>query len=436
MKKIFVGGSKACTIHNEKNFINSCIRNNSKYETTDNYTEADLIVITDACTATYDCVLESFDYLVEVLDNKMDTAQVILSGCLSKGFKLELSEEIKEILDKVDIITPDKITEHVVRLINGDLDERLLRDCRLPFSFSRNRIYLSPVSGCLNHCSFCKTNYMNFPLKSADICDLEKFTLDLNRLSDEGNPFHYIGINSSNLSLYGVDLYGYQRCHEAIKTLTSAHSIKWANVGALINWYPELINEILNNDKIKSIFISLESGSDRIYNLMNRPIELTKLKSIIKTIRRQRPDILIDTEIICGYPTESFDDLKQSIDVIYELDINPAFVHPYDNSFCIPSSKLPQHSYDYAVECAYYATDKLLPLRNKFDDIIKNGEMLVLDKNDNAKIYRVMLTNGGICNVRYDQFDKAYETCEIIPAQTIKDKHLVKKKKSFSSILT
>lgn len=58
---------------------------------------------------------------------------------------------------------------------------------------------------------------------------------------------------------------------------------------------------------------------------MNRPISLEKLVETIKTIKQERPDIIIETEIICGFPTETIDDFRKSRSLIEELDVMPIF---------------------------------------------------------------------------------------------------------------
>ena len=260
---------------------------------------------------------------------------------------------------------------------------------------------------------------MNFDLKSVPFEYLEKLKVRM----DEVNTnylLNYIRIGSSNLSLYGVDLYKEQRAHEAIKILTGADCIKWAEVGALINFYPKLINEIINNEKIKSVFISLESGSERVYNLMNRPIPLNKLKEIIKLIRKERPDILINTEIICGFPTETLSDLYKSIDTLYELDINPQFLHPYMNSYCVPSSKLQQHSLDKCIELVRYAEERLIGLSSKFNKFVRDGEKIVVSKDDELRLYSLMSIDGTVDYDFYDEFEEEYEVNDVFNRSLVK----------------
>lgn len=319
--KFFIGGTGACDVHNEKSIlINNIIQ--SGHEVSEYIDVADYIILTDLCIGTYNSFLVNMEYLKKILMYKGKTTKVILSGCLSKGVNFELSEEQKYILSMVTIIKPDELLKYVAKILNLEITDESL-DIFLPFSQNYRTIRTSIVDGCLNNCSFCKTCYMNFNLKSVPFEMIEKFVNTINQIDV---PLYYQQIISSNLSLYGVDLYKKQRAHEAINLLSKVDTTKFMNLGAIINWYPELVDEIINNPKIKTITTSLESGSPRIYNLMNRPIELNKLIEIIKIIRKERPDITINSEFICGFPTETIDDMKTTLSLVEELGINPQFI--------------------------------------------------------------------------------------------------------------
>lgn len=420
MKKVWIGGNSSCGVHNEKNMITNYIKN-CNFELTEVVEDADLILIIDTCLSTYGQMLNSFNCIEDILKKSKTEAKIIMSGCLSKGIKFELTDKQKELLARVEVVKQEDLVPYVARLLRGHNVED---DFDIPYSIYDLSIWISPVSGCLNHCSFCKSHYMNFELRSYPFEKVESLASDIEAID---YPFHHVGINSSNLSLYGVDLYGKRRAHEVIETFTKYDKIKFAFLGALINWYPELVKEIIENPKIKRLFISLESGSDRIYRLMNRPISLDNLIKIIRFIRKERPDIIIVTEFITGFPTETIEDLKRTIDLAYGLDIDPAFIHDYENSEQIPSSKLLGHSKDYCIESSYYVAEKVLPLREKFKEKIENGEMFVYGKNDEEKLYITMLINGMLKRIHFNQLDREYQEGEIIPANTVKLKQLVKR---------
>ena len=432
MKKIFLGGPGSCDVHFDKYMIYEFLDlYYTDYELTDKVQQADLIVIIDTCIGTYNNLQKSINYIERVIDIKKENAQVIVSGCLTKGVNFELDEHQKSILKQVTCIKSSEITEYICKILKPNLEnfleETWLEDFSFPYEWSQNSISFSIVEGCSNHCSFCKTNYMNFPVKSIPFEKLEKMVIGINELN---YPFNYMDIYSSNVSLYGIDLYNRQRSHEAIKLLTSPECVKFIGIGCLINFYPELIKEIIENTKIKNLFISLESGSERIYNLMNRPISLTNLVNNIKIIKQYRPDIIIKTEIICGFPTETLDDLKRSIELVQELDIIPIHAHPYIDSPQIESSKQKQHSFKYNIKCSEYLKEQLSNQYNKYHKILSTSEMIVIDINEEMKYYTVIRIDGSIAKISFDNLNRKYNVSELIEANTIISKQVTKRIKS------
>lgn len=429
MKKIFLGGPGSCDVHYEKHMIYEFLSTYyTEYEETTDFREADLIVITDTCIGTYKNLSNSINYIEEVIKMKRKDATVIVSGCLIKGVNFELTEHQKNVLKQVKCVNSNEIAEYICKIVRPDFNEFELKDSWLddftfPYEWTRNSISFSIVEGCNNHCSFCKSNYMNFSVKSIPYENLEKLVMGINEID---YPFNYLEIYSSNASLYGIDLYNDKRCHDAIQLLSRPECVKFVSVGSLINFYPELIKEIIDNPKIKQIYISLESGSERIYNLMNRPISLPKLISIVKLIKQHRPDILIKTELICGFPTETLDDLKRSIELIKELDIIPISFHPYVDSKQIPSSKLKQHTFEYNQACSEYVKEALTPQYNKFLNQIQNREMLVVEKDNSY--YTMMLVNGSLIRFRLDQLKKQYNVNDLIEANSVIPIEVVKRR--------
>lgn len=416
MKKVWIGGYASCDVHNEKAMIKEIIEKH-KYILTEDLEEADFLIIIDTCLGTYKHFIRSMKVISLILDLAKNNAQIIVSGCLTKGVKFELTKEQKELLSKVTCIKSEDLVPYVAKLLTNEITDSELD---IPYTINETEIRISPVMGCLNNCSFCKTNFMNFNLKSYP---MEKVSSLANDIEKADYPFTSVLIFSSNASLYGVDLYGVNKSHEMIHEFTRSEKIKFAQVGQIINWYPELINEILNNSKIKEIFMSLESGSPRIYNLMNRPISLEKCIQIIKFIKKERPDIIISTEFIAGFPTETLEDLKRTIDLSYELDVNPIHIWPYRNSEQIKASKLPQHTRKWCEEASRYVIEKLSPLKDK----PRKMDMLILKRFEKEKAYTVQLQNGKYKNIRFDQLDKNYKEFEIVKSYLEKPKQIIKK---------
>lgn len=404
----YIEGTHACDVHFENGLIKNIIEA-ANHEITEYVDLADYIIVVDSCIGSYKSFLEIMNYLQAVEEYKKPNAKVIVSGCLAKGVNFKLTEEHQKLLDKTTIVHPDNLAQYIAGLVEYKNTNEF--DFEIPVRVQDGELLASVVQGCLNNCSFCKKNYMNFDLKSVRK-EAVKYLVDM--LNESDFSIYYGTLISSNLSLYGVDLYKERKAHEAINLFSQINSLKFIQVGALINWYPELINEIIENPKIKTIFTSLETGSPRLYEMMNRPISLEDLIKVIKTIKKERPDIQIDTEFIAGFPTETKDDIKATLNLIEELEVYPRFIHSYINSFCIPSADLPQHSNDYIRCSKKYMDNKIEKIRDKIYFEIGNAEKIVACYHDDYDIYSLLLKNGAIRNVSARKLTRKYNPGDII----------------------
>jgi len=86
------------------------------------------------------------------------------------------------------------------------------------------------------------------------------------------------------------------------------------------NYAKEMIEEldsIYKNNKIyKFLHVPIQSGSDRVLELMNRQYQVSEVEKIIKRFRKSFSDITIATDIIVGFPTESDGDFNRTIEFI------------------------------------------------------------------------------------------------------------------------
>ena len=84
----------------------------------------------------------------------------------------------------------------------------------------------------------------------------------------------------------------------------------------LINNLGQLIS-IFNLDKVyQFLHIPIQSGSDRILNIMQRPYLISQIADKIDLLRTNFPDLTISTDIICGFPGETEYDFFRSINLI------------------------------------------------------------------------------------------------------------------------
>ncbi len=121
--------------------------------------------------------------------------------------------------------------------------------------------------------------------------------------------------------------------------------------------------------------------------------------------------------------------MKKTIELSYELEVFPTFLHPYENSKYIMSSKLQQHSTHYCNEITNYASHELEKLYHKINDRIQNGEMFIVNKSVEEQVYIALLIDSNYKVIRFDQLDREYQIGEMIEANKVKPKQLVKRKR-------
>ena len=94
----------------------------------------------------------------------------------------------------------------------------------------------------------------------------------------------------------------------------------------------ELIDTIIECDKVcKHLHLPLQSGSNRILEAMNRRYTVEKYMEIVDYARSRIPDFSFSTDIIVGFPNETYEDFKGTLEIMKKVK--------YDNIFSFIYSK-------------------------------------------------------------------------------------------------
>lgn len=79
----------------------------------------------------------------------------------------------------------------------------------------------------------------------------------------------------------------------------------------------------------QSILLPIQSGSDRILQLMEREHTVSDLIAAVQTMRQARQDLELTTQIIVGFPTETEDDFHASLRAVRDARYSTVVVFPY-----------------------------------------------------------------------------------------------------------
>jgi threonylcarbamoyladenosine tRNA methylthiotransferase MtaB len=104
----------------------------------------------------------------------------------------------------------------------------------------------------------------------------------------------------------------------------------------------KIIDQAADSEKIAPHFhICLQSGSDRLLKKMLRPYSTSRFASIVENIHKKIPHAGIGTDVISGFPGETDEDHRQTVEFLNELPFTYFHVFPYSDRSGTQASGLP-----------------------------------------------------------------------------------------------
>jgi tRNA-2-methylthio-N6-dimethylallyladenosine synthase len=79
------------------------------------------------------------------------------------------------------------------------------------------------------------------------------------------------------------------------------------------------------------LHLPLQSGSDKILQRMGRRYDTSRYLDIVDGLRRARPDILLTTDIITGFPGETEEDFRATLDLMRRVGFAASFSFVYSD---------------------------------------------------------------------------------------------------------
>ncbi len=199
---------------------------------------------------------------------------------------------------------------------------------------------VSIMEGCSKYCTYCVVPYTRG----------EEFSRPLENVLDEIGLLAQKGVRE--VTLLGQNVNGYRGLDrqgeiadfslllyyvsniEGIERIryTSSHPVEFSD--NLINAYAE-VPELVNH-----VHLPVQSGSDRVLSAMKRGYTALEYKSIIKKLRKHRPDISISSDFIVGFPGETDQDFEETVNFVKEVGFDQSFSFIYSTRPGTPAAFL------------------------------------------------------------------------------------------------
>ena len=192
------------------------------------------------------------------------------------------------------------------------------------------REWVKIQDGCRQYCSFCIVPLLRPNLQSKPPKEIIK---EINQLAGQG--VQEVVLCGINLAAFGQDLRPNLNLNDLINLILTKTKIPRLSLSSLT---PNLITPSLIETYLKDhqqekrlstyFHLALQTGSPRLQQLMNRPkTDLNKTKKLLQYIKQEIPEFNLRADILVGFPGETEEDFRQTLQYIEETRI--AFAHTF-----------------------------------------------------------------------------------------------------------
>jgi MiaB-like tRNA modifying enzyme len=248
---------------------------------------------------------------------------LIITGCLPKINMPALRKAAPNFSAVLDPRSIDKILPALISTQNNEKNKMFFSNTPL-IKLNLPNINPNPIieivsiaEGCDGECSFCCVRFARGRLFSYPINEILK---KVNRAVMNG--VKEVWLTSQDNGAYGLDIDS--NIANLIEECSSIQGNFKIRVGMMNpnHVYPilsELINAFKNEKVFKFLHIPLQSGDDEVLKQMNRKYTIEEFQYIVQRFREEIPEIVISTDVICGFPGETKKAFENTIQIINKI---------------------------------------------------------------------------------------------------------------------
>lgn len=307
------------------------IMNATGYAVTQMPDDADVILV-NTCSVRDNAEQRVLQRISTLKNYKRKNPGVLIGvlGCMAERMRTELIDR-GNVVDMV--VGPDeyrKLPDLVDDAFNGQrgIAVKLSRvenyDDIMPLRTEGINAWLSVMRGCDKFCTFCVVPFTRGRERSRSLSSVLE---EVRKLSDRG--FKEITLLGQNVNSYHDGTYDFADLIGRVSGVDRSVRIRFMTPHPQ-DISEKLIQVIAENENIcKHVHLPVQSGSNRILALMNRTYTIEHYLSLVDKIKRVIPGASFSTDFIAGFPTETDNDHRQTLEIIRTVGYDGAFTFKY-----------------------------------------------------------------------------------------------------------
>ncbi|MBN3859712.1 tRNA (N6-isopentenyl adenosine(37)-C2)-methylthiotransferase MiaB [Neisseriaceae bacterium PsAf] len=349
MKKVYIRTFGCQMNEYDSDKMVSVLADNEECQKTDKPEEADIILF-NTCSVREKAQEKVFSDLGRIKHLKYNNQNLIIGvgGCVAS----QEGEKIVRRAPYVDVVFGPQTLHRLPQLIDqkhktgkSQVDitfpEIEKFDHLPPAEVKGGSAFISIMEGCSKYCSFCVVPYTRGEEFSRP---LEDVLTEIMELVDQG--VKEINLLGQNVNAYRGSVSDGSTCdfasllrivHEIPEIerirFTTSHPREFTD--AIIECYRDLPK------LVSHLHLPIQSGSDRVLAAMKRGYTALEYKSIIRKLRKIRPDLCLSSDFIVGFPTETDEEFEKTLKLVQDIAFDLSFVFIYSPRPGTPAADLP-----------------------------------------------------------------------------------------------
>jgi threonylcarbamoyladenosine tRNA methylthiotransferase MtaB len=202
------------------------------------------------------------------------------------------------------------------------------------------RAFVQVQNGCDHRCTYCiipvgRGNSRSLPM--------DEVVAQARRLT--GNGYREIVLTGVDITSYGVDLDGAPGLGSLVKRLLKdvpdIARLRLSSIDS-VETDDDLLDALATEPRLMPhLHLSLQAGDDMILKRMKRRHLRADVIAFCNEVRRLRSDVVFGADIIAGFPTETEEMFRRSLDLVEECGLTQLHVFPFSPRPGTPAARMP-----------------------------------------------------------------------------------------------
>ena len=201
------------------------------------------------------------------------------------------------------------------------------------------KTHVTIMYGCNNFCTYCIVPYVRGRERSRQSDDIIR---EIRELVKDG--YKEVMLLGQNVNSYGKDLNPKTEFSDLLKELENIEDLYRVRymTSHPRDFNERLIDVIAASKKVCNHFhLPVQAGATNVLQKMNRGYTKESYLELIRKIREKIPLASITTDLIVGFPGETEDDFRETLDLLAQVRFDAAFTFVYNKRSGTPAADMP-----------------------------------------------------------------------------------------------